>query len=195
MVAAVHFYATAADQQSLLDYLGEPADVTLSSWPLVTSPPTRLSQLKALTQQQVAVLNPSLGELMMLRESNAAMRGGTRAALFNRLNWERLRPKAGHRLIDSNTSPVLLWTPATELRGDLTAGTISSQADSMRGVSADYERWVNRVLGWVRRRGTKVWGLETTAIRPDLAVERSDVTTVFALPEALALLQDGATGR
>jgi hypothetical protein len=29
----------------------------------------------------------------------------------------------------------------------------------MSAVSPEYERWVNRIMGWVRRRGTKVWGL------------------------------------
>jgi hypothetical protein len=195
MVAAAHFYATEDDQHSLLDYLGEPEDVTLSSWPLVQSPPVPLSRSAAMARPQVTVLNHALGEPVTLREGDAAMRGGSVAAVFNRLNWERLRPESPDGLVDSNASPVLLWTPATHQHDELTSGSIGSQADSMRAVSADYERWVNRVMAWVRRRGTKVWGLETSRVRPDLAVKRPDVTTVFALPEALALLQDGATGR
>jgi hypothetical protein len=64
----------------------------------------------------------------------------------------------------------------------------------MSAVSSDYERWARRVMDWVRRRGTKVWGLQARAIRPDLDLQRTDVTTVFALPDALAALEGGATG-
>jgi len=114
--------------------------------------------------------------------------------VFNRLNWEQLNPSRDEALVDSNVSPVLLWTPATHAEGVLGSGNIGSQADSMSAVSADYERWVNRVMNWVRRKGTKVWGLQAQGVRPDLDVRRTDVTTVFALPDALVALEGGATG-
>lgn len=44
-------------------------------------------------------------------------------------------------------------------------------------ISGDYERWVNRVLSWVRRKGTKVWGLERNSIRPDHDVHLPFVNT------------------
>ncbi len=114
--------------------------------------------------------------------------------MFNRLNWGRLHPKPDEALVDSNASPVLLWIPATQSEGVLASGNIGSQADSMGAVSADYERWANRVMNWVRRRGTQVWGLEGHDVRPDLDLRRPDVTTVFALPGARAALEGGATG-
>jgi len=118
----------------------------------------------------------------------------SRSGVFNRLNWEQLNPSRDEALVDSNVSPVLLWTPATHAEGVLGSGNIGSQADSMSAVSADYERWVNRVMNWVRRKGTKVWGLQAQGVRPDLDVRRTDVTTVFALPDALVALEGGATG-
>ncbi|HSV37228.1 MAG TPA: hypothetical protein VLI04_00585, partial [Nocardioidaceae bacterium] len=74
-------------------------------------------------------------------------------------------------------------------------GTIGSQADSMSAVSKDYERWVNRAMNWVRRNGTRVWGLEAQDQRSDLDLRRTDVTTVYALPNALTMLEGGTPGR
>ncbi len=122
------------------------------------------------------------------------MEGPSKAGVFNRLNWERLKPTSTEGLVDSNASPVLLWTPATQALDGLGSGTIGSQADSMRAVSKDYERWVNRAMNWVRRKGTRVWGLEPLRQRSDLDLRRTDVTTVYALPDALRSLESGTPG-
>ena len=50
-------------------------------------------------------------------------------------------------------------------------------------------------MGWVRRNGTRVWGLERHEVCPDLDIELSIVNNVYALPEALIVLQNGALGR
>jgi len=190
VVAAVHFYATPADQLQLLDYLGEPDDVSLHPWPLVQSPPLFLSRSDALARAQVMVAR-RLVQPTIIGLGDAAMVQPSRAGVFNRINWERLSPEPNEGLVDSNASPVLLWTPATASPGALGSGSIGSQADSMSAVSMDYELWANRVMNWIRRRGTKVWGLETHDIRPDLDIRRTDLTTVFALPDALSALERG----
>jgi len=195
VVAAVHFYAMPSDQLSLLDYLGEPEEVTLRPWPLVQSPAVSLTRPEALSSAQVMVVNHRLGQPAVIREGDAAMTEPSRAGVFNRMNWERLKPKPREGLVDSNASPVLLWTPATQGPSALGAGSIGSQADAMRAISEDYERWVNQVMNWVRRKGTKVWGLETHDLRPDLDVRRTDVTMVFALPAALSALEGGLAAR
>ena len=194
MVAAVHFYGTLEDQLELLDFLGEPEDVVLRSWPLVAARADPLTRQDAVTRSQVTVVSRSLGQPLVLRSGDAALTERSRAGVFNRLNFDRLKSRSDEGLVDSNASPVLLWVPAIQRECVLLSGHIGSQADSMGAVSTDYQRWANRVMNWVRRRGTKVWGLETTDVRPDLDLRRSDVTTVFALPEALAALEDGATG-
>jgi hypothetical protein len=194
VVAAVHFYATATDQRHLLEYLGEPDEVTLRPWPVLASPPVVLSREVALTTGQVMVVSRALGEPVLLRVGDQAMAEPSRAGVFNRLNWDRLKPKPNEGLLDSNASPVLLWTPAVGGADGLGSGTIGSQADSMSAVSKDYERWVNRVMNWVRRRGTRVWGLTDQDKRPDLDLRRTDVTTVYALPDALTVLERGAPG-
>lgn len=194
MVAAVHFYATTTDQTHLLDSLGEPAEVTLRPWPVVASPPLALTREQALSSGQVMVVSHALGPPVVLRAGDPALADHSKAGLFNRLNWERLKPRPTEGLMDSNASPVLLWTPATQGPDGLGSGTIGSQADSMSAVSDDYQRWVNRVMGWVRRRGTRVWGLEPERQRSDLDLRRTDVTSVYALPDALRSLESGTPG-
>jgi hypothetical protein len=162
VVAAVHFYATSTDQLRLLDYLGEPDEVTLQPWPLVQSPAVTLTRPDALSCSQVMVVSRALGHPTVIRAGDAAMADQSRSRLFNRINWERLKPRSGEGLVDSNASPVLLWPPATDSDGVLVSGGIGSQADSMSAVSRDYERWVNRVMDWIRRRGAKVWGPAST---------------------------------
>lgn len=194
MVAAVHFYGTLSDQLHLLDYLGVPDEATLRPWPVVTSPATRLTREDALSRSQVMVVSRVLGEPSVVRPGDTAMAEPTRSGVFNRLNWTRLLPEPGEALVDSNASPVLLWVPATYSGGALRSGHIGSQADSLGTVSKEYESWANRAMSWVRRRGTRVWGLQAHDIRPDLDIRRTDVTTVFALPDALAALSGGASG-
>ncbi|TXL61553.1 hypothetical protein [Aeromicrobium terrae] len=190
----MHFYATLTDQEHLLDYLGEPAQVTLRPWPVLASPPVTLSRDVARATERVMIVSHALGPPVPIRAGDPPMEEPSRSGVFNRLNWERLKPRANERLVDSNASPVLLWTPATHNADGLGSGSIGSQADSMKAISDDYERWVNRVMNWVRRRGTPVWGLKAEATRPDLDVRRTDVTTLHALPDALAKLEAGTPG-
>ena len=195
MVAAVHYYATTDDHHDLLDFLGEPGAVSLHPWPVVATPAVVLTRHQALSAKQVMVVNAQLGQPSVIREGHPALTEPTKAGLFNRINWERLRPTGSQGLVDSNASPVLFWQPAKASDTALHAGEIGSQADAMRSISIDYERWVNRVMGWVRRRGTKVWGEERKDVRPDLDIELLHVSTVYALPGALSVLSRGVPGR
>lgn len=65
----------------------------------------------------------------------------------------------------------------------------------MSSIGADYERWVTRTLSWVRRRGTKVWGLERGSLRPNLDIDLSHVSAVYALPGALVAMERGVPVR
>ena len=49
MVAAVDFIATSEDHAAMLDYLGEPNEVTLHPWPIVNSPAETWTRERALT--------------------------------------------------------------------------------------------------------------------------------------------------
>ncbi|MCY1675758.1 hypothetical protein OVA06_13750 [Pseudarthrobacter sp. SL88] len=195
MVTAVHYFATLEDQMLLLDYLGEPAKVTLHPWPLIKTPLTALSREEALEQSRVMVMNHQLGSPVPVRPGDAAMQGGSVHAVFNRLNWEKLAPAENEALMDSNASPTILWSPARLHAEAIFPSSLGSQADSMAEVSKDYERWVNRSMSWIRRNGTRVWGLEGRQARPDLDIELSFISTVFALPDALQAMESGTPGR
>ncbi|MGX5714951.1 hypothetical protein [Arthrobacter sp. MAHUQ-56] len=195
MVTAVHYFATLEDQMMLLDYLGEPAKVTLHPWPLITTPLTVLNREEALEQSCVLVVNHQLGLPIPVRPSDAAMQGGSVSAVFNRLNWEALAPAEDEALMDANASPAILWSPARLHAEAILPSSLGSQADSMAQISKDYERWVNRSMSWVRRKGTQVWGLEGRQTRPDLNIDLSFISTVFALPGALQALESGTPGR
>lgn len=195
MVAAIHYFATARDQESLLNYLGEPESVTLSPWPVLDPSRATLSRCQALASVHVTVVSTAFGPPSLIRPGDAAMNEPTKAGVFNRLNWRQLSPGDEAGLIDSNISPVLFWRPGRSDVSALRVNEIGSQADSMSAVSQEYERWVNRTMGWVRRRGTKVWGLQRRNVRPDLDIALAVVSTIYALPCALAALEAGVPGR
>ena len=90
---------------------------------------------------------------------------------------------------------MLLWVPAEIGSEVIGVSQLGSQADAMAAISADYERWVNRTIGWIRRKGTKVWGLEQGTVRPDLNIELGFINSVYALPGAFRALEQGAAGR
>ncbi len=194
MVAAVHFYATESDQDALLDYLGEPDAVSLHDWP-VFDLTRRLTRAEALQATHVMIADPTYGQPIGIAAGEAGPNPSARATVFDLLNRERLDLADDDLLVDTNASPVLLWRPATQDGATLLRGHIGSQADSMGAVSADYERWAKRVMGWVRRRGTRVWGLDRGAAYPGLDVSVSDLTTCYALPHAHALLIGDGRGR
>jgi len=60
VVAAVHYFATAQDQESLLDYLGEPESVTLRPWPAFDPSQAALSRRQALASVHVTVVPAAL---------------------------------------------------------------------------------------------------------------------------------------
>ena len=195
MAAAVHYFATEDDQEALLDYLDEPNSVTLHPWPVVRSPLDVLRRSDALVTQQVMVVHNALGPPVVIRPGDPAMEEGTKAGIFNRINWDRLGRASSEGLVDSNASPVLFWQPGKASETLLATSSIGSQADAMATVSTEYEKWVKRAMGWVRRKGTRVWGLERHEVRPDLDIDLGFVSNVYALPEALIVLQNGALGR
>ena len=106
-----------------------------------------------------------------------------------------MSPGGEEGLIDSNISPVLFWRPGHSDDSVLRVSEIGSQADSMSAVSREYERRVNRIMGRVRRQGTKVWGRQRRNVRPDLDIALDFVSAIYALPGALAALEAGVPGR
>jgi len=195
MASAIYYLATAEDQMTLLDYLGEPAKVTLHPWWVVDDPMKRLTRHDALRSTEVMIAAPALGVPVAIRPGDPAMKETSKAGVFNRINWDRIQPTDTRSLIDSNFSPVLFWRPGVPSEGSIWLSDIGSQADNAASVSVEYDRWMNRVFGWIRRRGTRVWGLERAKLRPDLDLRLELLNAVYALPVALSALESGATGR
>lgn len=196
MVSAVHYYADSSDTTALLDYMGVGwASDLYPWWQYSASVEGTLDRDQVLNARQIAVVSRAMGHPVLIRDSSdAALRDPGRSGLFNRLNLERRRDMT-QALIDPNRSPVLFWEPALVAENELRPGSLGSQADSMRVVSEDYERWANRVMGWIRRKGTAVWGLRRGETYPGLTIRNATVTTIHALPGALKLLQSGIAGR
>lgn len=196
MVAAIHYFGDTADTNALLAYLGHGALTELRQWWSYAegeSGVVRTSQVAV--AGPVAVVSMTLGPTVLIHDADDdALATHDRAGLFNRMNFER-RSHHSQPIIDANRSPVIFWQPSTASEDGIQQGSIGSQAESMRSISVDYERWVNRTMSWVRRRGTRVWGLEGSATRPDLEIDVSHISAIYALPGALALLEAGVSGR
>lgn len=195
VVTAVHFIATAEDHAAMLDYLGEPKAVTLHPWPVVSTPAETWTREQALAARQIMIVHRGIGAPAVIRPGDPALTESTKASLFNRLNWDRVSPEGDDGLVDSNASPVIFWESGASAEGVLHGSSLGSQADSMSAIGADYERWVTRTMGWIKRRGTKVWGLERGSIRPDLNIHLSHVSAVYALPRALDAMERGVPVR
>lgn len=194
MVADVFFYADGKDTADMLSFLRFGSEVSLHPWPLVQEPAVQYSLEEAIVAKSVMVQSSKFGAPILLDEGASDSTG--RAAVFNLLNRERLSPGPQNGwLVDSNRSPVLLWKPGSIATTELRTSTIGSQADSMKAVSDEYERWGSRVMGWIRRHGTAVWGLNRARVRPDLDINLSFLNSVYALPGALRQLEAGASGR
>jgi len=198
MVAGIYFYADGEDTAEMLSYLRFGSEVSLHPWPLVQEPAVHYRLEEAIAAESVMVQSSQFGAPTLLHDGDSAPANTSpaRAAVFNLLNRERLSPGPENGLlVDSNRSPVLLWKPGASAATEFRTSSIGSQADSMKAVSNDYERWGNRVMGWIRRRGIAVWGLNGSGVRPDLDIDVGFLNSVYALPGALRKLEAGATGR
>lgn len=196
MVAAVHFFATEADEEALLDHLGEPDTLRLFPWvPMTAQEPPFLPRAERLDREHLGLLNLSLGSVEVALPRTPALDGSTKSAVFNRLNWNRMQPGADEGIVDWNRTPALFWRRGQGGDGILTISEIGSQADSMSAISDEYRKWVNRSMAWVRRRGEKVWEwtLEGGVSRFDVSLPFAN--TVFALPDAAAFFEAGGQGR
>lgn len=197
MVAGVHFFATASDEETLLDYLGEPNDVRLFPWaPMALDSPTFVSRDQRRGNAKLGVLNPALGAVELIRPPHRGFDTNIKAGIFNRINWSRAQPGETHGIVDWNRTPGLFWERGASSENVLTLSSLGSQADSMAAISEDYRKWVNRSMSWIRRVGVKAWdwpsdGGGTSPFDVSLPI----ANTVWALPGAVALFEAGGSGR
>lgn len=107
--------------------------------------------------------------------------------LFAREDWDRSGAVAGDRLLDQDLSPGICYKRPEIWEGRMGPCTLIAPPSSLERVGAEYAKWVNRCIGWVRRRGKIVhdWRSRSIAI-PNPA---HTVNTVYAFPSALKLLE------
>ncbi|MDM7883979.1 MULTISPECIES: hypothetical protein [Curtobacterium] len=194
MVAGIEFYASHDDVDAFLDHVGEGRTSTIWPWPVVQSEPVSLTREEACAERAVMVLSGAFGPPVVLHRDDPAVQDGSLTAVLAAITFERVAPEPGLGIVDPDRSPVLLWQPGQVHDRALRPHSIGSQARAMQAVAPAYEQWVRRVTSWIRRHGTKVWGLEQQAVRPDLDIRLGTVSAVYALPGALRLLEAGATG-
>ena len=96
-----------------------------------------LTRDRALTTPHVMVVHRDFGLPSVIRQGETAMTQPTKAGLFNRINWDRLRPAAREGLVDSNASPVLFWAPGPVTDSNIRVSSIGSLAGAMAAISAD----------------------------------------------------------
>lgn len=109
--------------------------------------------------------------------------------LFAREDWDRSGSAKGDRLLDQDLSPGLCYKRPEMLEGRQGPCTLIAPPSSLERVGADYARWVNRCIGWIRRRGKIVhdWRARSMVIPNPHHL----LNTVYAFPSARELLEGG----
>ena len=198
MTAGISFFAAGADEDVLLDYLGEPDDVCLFPFhPMSIKSPRFVSRSEMDMWQSFDILDPALGDVTVVRPpgdafetSEAKTAAANKTALIMTINWHALEPGRGQGLVDWDKTPDVFWNRGSEDAVTLAHGNIGSQATNMASVSDDYRKWVNRTMAWVRRTGEKVWDPLKGHESP-YNIDLNIVSVVYALPEAVARFKAG----
>jgi hypothetical protein len=109
--------------------------------------------------------------------------------LFAREDWDSSGTATGKRLLDQDSSPGLCYKRPEMLDGKMGPCTVIAPPSNLGRVGAEYEKWVNQCLGWIRRRRKIVhdWRSPSTVI-PN---PHNILNTVYAFPSAMELLERG----
>jgi len=196
MVASVHFFATADDEDLLLSHLEKDGELSFVPFgPVANSRPIVRDRRAIGGMRKLGVLHARYGPPQLIRPRDAAFDVNRKSGVFNRINWGAWKPGPEESIVDWNTTPALFWQRGVLANGVLTPSDIGSQADSMRAVSVEYERWVNRVMAWVRRRGVKGWDRGRVGPGLEFDIELPFLNAVYLLPGALRHFESGGAGR
>lgn len=199
MVAGIHFYATPGDELQLLDFAMTSGKARLFPWGKMTvAKPTffEVSELPPQSErtQHYGIVDQSYGPIRFIDERPTESEPGrARTFAFDLMNWDEETPVSGEGIVDWNRTPALFWDRGKLNRdGEMGVSDIGTQADSMNEVSAEYRKWVNRVMSWVRRKGVKVAHMgELTDDAVGLKFRIELLNSVYALPEAMAFFRAG----
>jgi hypothetical protein len=203
MVAAVHFFATENDEQLLLDYVFASSECRLFPWIKMNADSPVFLDRRALPPQSEAVqrfgiLNPTLGEIhFVMHRPTEGRPDRFKSTVINQLNWEKWAPAPGEGIVDWDQTPALFWERCKyTAAGTLILGNIGTQATAMEDMSPEYRLWVNRVMAWVRRNGSKVAQAgKLTSAADGLDLKVTIWSSLFALPDAMRHFESGSAGR
>ena len=191
MAGGVHFFATASDEDVLLDFLDEPASVRLFQW--WGEPDTYLARNARQGHGGIGIHAIHQGPLQWVRINDTTTHPDGRSSLLRRVNWSN-DPR--HALLDVDASPALLWSRGSTAGPTITPSALGHQAASLREMTDEFRRWESRVIRWVNRTGTVVWNCaDPRNPQPTGDVQLLTVSTVYALPGAAAAIREGASGR
>ncbi len=177
MASGTSFFATAADEAMLLDYLGVPKEIQLFDW--WGGPSAALTRPESMELQSIGILAPSMGDEHWLTPNDSGFKSDDLSGHMRQINWAT---NPGQPLLDVDTTPALFWTRGAITPPVLTPSRIGSQATALKHMGDEYRRWVNRVSAWIRRNGNAVWDCSD----PRSPIARGDVhlntvNTVYAL--------------
>lgn len=135
---------------------------------------------------KIYLWQPSHGSLVW-HTSRPEVKGSTHNSLvinlFSRQEWDNRKLTQNDKMLDSDLSPILFFNRGKTLEGRNYPHTIIFPPSSLRRVGLDYERWANRSLGCIRRKGKIIhdWRNQSKTIyNPD-----SCLNTIFAFPDIL----------
>lgn len=103
--------------------------------------------------------------------------------LFAREEWDERRLGGDDKMFDTDLSPILCYRRGAFCDGKMGPNLVLAPPSNLQRIGSEYERWVNRSLAWIRRRGTIVHDYRkqsTTIPNP-----HSIVNTIYAFPDVL----------
>jgi hypothetical protein len=196
MTAQVQFFCDSDDELAIIDRLT--ASTTTSIFQLDGQRMTEIPQFSvekiALWPEFVCLYlwAKDLGPLRW-HEGRPTVEGTTHRSLVMRLfareDWDRLGAASRTKLLDQDLSPGLCYKRPEIVDGKMGPCTLIAPPSSLERVGVEYAKWVNRCLGWIRRRGKIVHDWRSpSAVIPN---PRHILNTVYAFPSAMKLLEGG----
>jgi hypothetical protein len=196
MTAQIQYFCESDDEQAILDRLT--VSTTIAVFQLDGQRITEIPEFaveKISPWPQFICLYLWAKDLGPLRwhESRPKVEGPTHRSLvvrlFAREDWDRSGAVTDKRLLDQDSSPGLCYKRPEMLDGKMGPCTLVAPPSNLERVGVEYAKWVNRCVGWIRRRGKIVhdWRSPSTGI-PN---PRQILNTVYAFPSAMKLLEGG----
>ena len=197
MTANVDFFCTKSEEQIVIRYLLKDKNVVMYD---VFGDKLRQSDTTTLvsssdweSELSLFFLHAELGDWVLHAtrphvELNAN-HGQLVASLLARERWDQSSMSHGEGLIDFERSPALVYRRGQRKSGRIRASRLTACPSRLSGVSVEYEKWVKRALGWVRRKGEIVHDYRTQS----RVIPNPDhlLTTTYAWPEAKAVIDSG----